>query len=414
MQAADWERDLLKLLNEIRWPQDYSPRQARLILQAHDQVRDTNRLLQELEQRLEDISRDSAAFSTRVHQLASMFGVDAPASPLSTLVDRIQGLLDQAKAIDVEQQSLHARLKAFSTSRDEKLDELRRLHAGMTALCQEADCPSLDALPDAIERSRRRANLQQQLEQTQIELQTLAQPIPWQTFCQPLEHRSATDIQESIDRLIEERDRIAVDRSPADQELGSLRSQLSTHRGSDQAAEVNQELDENETRQASLAARYARLKMSETVLRYSIDRYRRDHEGPLLRRASELFRDLTGGSFEQIRAELTDKQQPILHGIRKGSTTPVQVSQMSAGTADQLYLALRLASLLEHVAHHPPMPLIIDDLLVMFDEQRASAALKVLGEVARHTQVVFLTHHEHLRELALESVAPDQLYVHSL
>lgn len=80
---------------------------------------------------------------------------------------------------------------------------------------------------------------------------------------------------------------------------------------------------------------------------------------------------------------------------------------MSDGTADQLYLALRLAAIYEYIEHSPPMPMIADDLLVNFDNERATAGLKVLAELARHTQVVFFTHHRHLLEIAQSTLGED-------
>ena len=48
------------------------------------------------------------------------------------------------------------------------------------------------------------------------------------------------------------------------------------------------------------------------------------------------------------------------------------------------------------------MPLVADDLFINFDDQRTAAGLKVLGELSRRMQVVFLTHHAHLVPLARE------------
>jgi uncharacterized protein YhaN len=87
---------------------------------------------------------------------------------------------------------------------------------------------------------------------------------------------------------------------------------------------------------------------------------------------------------------------------------------MSDGTADQLYLALRIASLEDWLAHHPPVPFVLDDILINFDDQRAIAALKVLAELSNKTQVIFFTHHQHLVKLA-ESTLPDSVcFTHSL
>jgi uncharacterized protein YhaN len=73
---------------------------------------------------------------------------------------------------------------------------------------------------------------------------------------------------------------------------------------------------------------------------------------------------------------------------------------MSEGTADQLYLALRLAAVEEYLDRAHALSFVADDLFVNFDDSRASAGFQVLAELSRKTQVLFFTHHQHLVEIA--------------
>jgi uncharacterized protein YhaN len=92
----------------------------------------------------------------------------------------------------------------------------------------------------------------------------------------------------------------------------------------------------------------------------------------------------------------------------------VPVSRLSDGARDQLYLALRLASLRRYLEQHPALPLVLDDLLVHFDDERAAAALACLGELAKSVQVLFFTHHRRLIELARATLPASLLRVHEL
>jgi len=88
-----------------------------------------------------------------------------------------------------------------------------------------------------------------------------------------------------------------------------------------------------------------------------------------------------------------------LVGVRPGGST-LSVDAMSEGARDQLYLALRLGTLDHWFEEHEPIPFIVDDVLLTFDDARATAALKVLAAMSERNQVLFFTHHEHLVELA--------------
>jgi uncharacterized protein YhaN len=163
---------------------------------------------------------------------------------------------------------------------------------------------------------------------------------------------------------------------------------------------------------------YVRLRLASAVLQRTIDRFRHSSQGPVLERAGELFSELTLGSFSGLQAEYAEDGHAILVGVRpsdqSNAQTNVPVEGMSAGTCDQLYLALRLALLESHLQDHQPMPLIVDDILIQFDDDRSLAALKVLNRLAQRTQVIFFTHHLRLVELARMHLKSPKPKIHML
>lgn len=70
----------------------------------------------------------------------------------------------------------------------------------------------------------------------------------------------------------------------------------------------------------------------------------------------------------------------------------VRVSGLSTGTADQLYLALRVASVDDYLDRANALPFVADDLFINFDDARAAAGFEVLCQLSRKTQVLFFTH----------------------
>ena len=142
------------------------------------------------------------------------------------------------------------------------------------------------------------------------------------------------------------------------------------------------------------------LKRAQAItLRWAIERYRQERQDPLLLRASALFRRLTLGRFTELRID-HDAAAPRLLGVRNGGRQAIDVEAMSDGTADQLFLALRLAAAEQSVAAGVRLPFLADDLFINFDDDRARAGFEVLSDLAQTTQVLFFTHHAHLREIA--------------
>jgi uncharacterized protein YhaN len=77
-------------------------------------------------------------------------------------------------------------------------------------------------------------------------------------------------------------------------------------------------------------------------------------------------------------------------------------------------LSLRLASIERYLEKNSPLPLILDDILINFDDERSRATLSILGELCQKTQILFLTHHPHLVELAQTTLPNESLVMHQL
>ena len=101
-----------------------------------------------------------------------------------------------------------------------------------------------------------------------------------------------------------------------------------------------------------------------------------------------------------------DRQPMALSAIR-ASGEHVEIAGMSEGTRDQLYLALRLAALEEHGEKASALPFVADDLFINFDDGRARAGLRVLAHIAKRTQVIFLSHHDHLVDIVRDVFGPE-------
>jgi uncharacterized protein YhaN len=113
---------------------------------------------------------------------------------------------------------------------------------------------------------------------------------------------------------------------------------------------------------------------------------------------------LTCGSFQSLQLNFDDDDRVELTGIRQDGER-VSVAGMSDGAVDQLYLALRVAAVEDYLDHAEPMPFIADDLFINFDDKRAAAGFRVLSELAKKTQVLFFTHHQHLVDVARQTLA---------
>ncbi|MDR3045815.1 MAG: AAA family ATPase [Desulfovibrio sp.] len=130
------------------------------------------------------------------------------------------------------------------------------------------------------------------------------------------------------------------------------------------------------------SARQMALEWSRNALaRHLIDtarrRFERERQPHVIREAAAIFRTITGGRWQSIAASLED-------GVPRAVPAdgePVPHEHLSRGTREQLYLALRLGYVRTHALHAEPLPLIMDDILVNFDPERAARTAAALAEL---------------------------------
>jgi uncharacterized protein YhaN len=284
----------------------------------------------------------------------------------------------------------------------------------MQALCREAGCDDARLLPEIEKSAARRLALLREWEDLEHQLRRISAGATVETFIGEAAAMDADALTPQMEQLTEDISALESERSEVDQAIGTARAELRRMDGRAEAAAHAEEAEHLLAALESDVERYARLKIASAVLARTIERYREKHQGPLIQRASRLFARMTREAFSGLRAEYDESGNPVLMGIRSTGGDLVGVTGMSDGTADQLYLALRLASLERYFDTSEPLPFVVDDILLRYDDERAAATLGVLGELAHKTQVIFFTHHQHLVDLAQQTLEASTLAVYHL
>ena len=124
--------------------------------------------------------------------------------------------------------------------------------------------------------------------------------------------------------------------------------------------------------------------------------YERNRQPETLREASGYLARLTGGRYVRVWTPLGEETLRVDDAA--GHALPIEV--LSRGTREQLFLSLRMALVGSYARRGATMPLVLDDVLVNFDTDRAQAAGEALRDFAAagHQLLVF-TCHEHLASL---------------
>lgn len=364
--------------------------------------------------RIAEIDADDATFRQEARALAVAAGREPEREDGAAVIQALYAALKPQRAIRQDRDRLRQLRDAERTRRGEAEAALARVSAEWRQLCVEAGVASPEELPEAERRSMERRRLELALEEVEQRLAALSAGEGVDSLLEMVNTVEADTLASSVAELEAHIEHLDAERLQKQEAIGNLKSRLGQMNGSGAAAAKEEEVQELLAGIADDAEQYARLRVAAYVLRMAIERYREANQEPLLARAGEIFQSLTLGSFSGLRADVDDRDQHVLQGVRPGGGALVTVGGMSEGTADQLYLALRIACLERHLDRNEALPFILDDVLVNFDDGRAAAALDVLADVSKRTQVIYFTHHVHLAELARERVAGDRLFVQEL
>ena len=408
-RQSQWD-DQLKALS---LKSDTTPEHGLALLSARVELLHTHEIWGRDRARMTTIDAALQERMATINQLAQALNIEAP-SPETRLAALIQAAND-ARKTNILHESLAGRLhdaqvavRQAHRAADQAADALGEIYK----LACTTDRSGLESSLAACEQ---RQQLRQQVAGFRRSLHGLARGEALEPFINRVlasEPASLPTLQAEVSIAFEQKER---DRRSAESDLVELQQQKSALEKADGgAAEISQQLALQTSAIQADAARYTRLSLALSLLKSQVEAFRRHHQGPMLDRASSIFSQLTDGAFLGLTSEWqAEDSPPKLVGVRKDSQS-VPPEGMSEGTQDQLYLSLRLAALELYLESHEPMPLILDDLLITYDDARAAALLRQLTSTARLTQVIVFTHHRHLRELCEETLGKGQFCWRSL
>ncbi|WP_461208952.1 AAA family ATPase [Desulfocurvus sp. DL9XJH121] len=366
-----------------------------------------------LDHRRAGIEENFAAYAQAVAQAVERLAPDLAGAEPEAAVNGLHERLLQAREDAREHRRLEAEAERLAAAVESAESRAAGFADVLVRLCSEAGCPGAEGLAGAERRGRERAALEAELAQARDDVARQTAGEDMAAFSAEARDLDSDQAAADMARLDAELTELSRRRDALNQDLGAARRDVQALDGSSRAAELAQRAQGTAADIQDGLDRYVRLKLAEQVVVREVERYRKANQGPVLTLGGEIFAGLTLGSFAGLEADFDAQGDPVIKGLRP-SGERLEVGAMSEGTRDQLYLALRLAGLHRRLEASPPMPFVVDDILVNFDDGRARAALSALADLARRTQVVFFTHHDHLADLAAQAVPADVLRTLSL
>lgn len=407
---ASWDEAMIPLGVESKT----LPAEATDFLETLQECFDKMKEADDFRKRIDGIDRDSSGFEEAVFKLMAELDPELAGLDAAQAVSHLKARLARACQDQTVLKGYAEEKDALDKTLTEAKAYLGTFEEEMGALRQLAGCEKEEELNEAERRSSDLCRLRSRLEEVESVLVQIAEGISLADLEDQAKGADPDELPGRIDALVNEIEgEIDPEIRQHSETIGREKNELGRMDGGDKAAELAEASQQALTKIRRLTERYIRLKLATKILREEIERYRAENQDPVLKLATRYFNELTLGSFCGLRTDTDDHEQPVLIGVRPDGSW-LQVAGMSSGTRDQLYLALRLATLEWRLHSSEPMPFIVDDILINFDDQRSKATLKALSGLAEKTQVILFTHHSQIFEAAQAMEVGDRVFTHRL
>ena len=397
LRRADWQTRWQDVAARLSLPGNALAAEARMRLDQFARLATGLDELRQLDMAADAQGAAIATFAASVATIVQQVGEACSERTPDIIVERLYEALAVARAAQARGQRLASDIERERRACVEADRNAQKSGAVLKELQALAGAADVAQLPLIEERSARRRVLEARLADIDTQLvRHNARAVD--AVLSEAAAQTVDSVENELATVVAGLDALEHEVDSAQEAVFASRRVFDAIDGGPAAAEAQQTLRSLAARITGEARSYARLRLAHAVLGRVVQSYRERHQGPLLARAAEIFRRITLASYADLTVDYEDERQVLL-GVRPDDQR-VPVAGMSQGSRDQLFLSLRLAAIEQHIASRGPLPVIVDDLLVQFDDDRALATLEVLAELATRTQVLFFTHHQHLVGLA--------------
>jgi uncharacterized protein YhaN len=390
------------------------PAAAKEVLQLIDEVHTKSDEMAGLQYRIDAMKRDESDYVEAVRGLALSAGRhDLVEADALIVIGELQKLARAAQDNEAKAASISENLAREKRKHEEAERVIARQEATLEELRKEAQAPTVSSLPEVIRSSKAYLELKGKISEHRAALADSCGNIGLDVFIAQVQSANLDilpaelhQIRDELNTLEDSKAKYVSERDSIDREFQLREAATALSQAACQKFSAAARID-------ALTAEYLELQIGATLLTKAIALYREKNQDPLLKLAGDYFSTLTCGAFSALVID-DEGDQRCLRGVRSSNGAHLDLDAMSDGTRDQLFLALRLAYIETQCDKGMPCPVILDDVLMAFDDARTAAALRALRDLSRKTQVLVFTHHAHQAAIVEQTLAPSDFQLHVL
>ena len=383
-------------------PADMSPEAFREMVESVRRLREGLRDLEQRRSRVRGMRQRVESIEAQARETWDACNRDFPAlDDLPNAVVALAGELREssenaarAEALDRQIAQLRTRLKRTEDSRAE-------VEGQIAALMEQAGAKSEEEFRHKGELGAQRQGLQQSIGEGETDIELIAGVgEDRRQFETELAQINPADTGPEIAEARQSIEAVRKQAATVNQELGGLRAEIERLAESANIAQLTQDQERLRAQLREQIEEYGALAAALHLIGEARGKYERERQPAVIQEASRCMDKITRGAYQRVLSPLGEEELSLEAADGRFKA----IEELSRGTQQQLYLAMRLAYV---TVHHQspgaePLPLIMDEVLVNFDPDRARQTAELILEVAQDNQIFMFTCHPETTELFRE------------
>lgn len=375
----------LHFANEWGVPSEVAEPHLLTVFEALDQLKKLSRKFEQAMEQLQAVTNKVIEIDERIVRLAKECGFHS-----ETSIYQIAAQLKRLREHELEKQIAYKEKQVKHSELEDELKQLiaekQRLKKKEATLFEEANVNNLEQFYAIGEKAMRRKQLANQLADIErvIDVATIEKA---RSIFVGLSASGEQELQRCFTQL--EEVRIQIEETQT--RLAEVKHEICLLEEGGTYAEILHRFKQKQVAFNEEGKKWARYAIAKSLLTQTMNKYKQEKLPKVLVKAGDYLAKLTDGEYSSI---LLSEDKGFM--IERNDYVTFQPKELSQATAEQVYVALRLALAITLGKESHRYPIIIDDSFVNFDEKRINQTIHLLHEIATQHQVLFFTCHQHI------------------
>lgn len=391
LENKQWKKFLL--INDL--PIYIKSSQISDIITTSESVKQNDLKSKELVRELQGLSSFIKEFEAKIEPISALLGKE---------LNEVQELLSELKSAEelyIKRKNLEVECEEQKNDLKATLDKIEQAEGRLNDYYASFGVDHENEFYEKVKQSQEKEEAQNLVAQGNKQIAIISGVNEVKNTIDALEKLTKSEIDSQLIILDQEIKELSQKQSAESEELGGLRERISSLLDVDEMFDLQNKREALKSKLASEYQEWVISKVILAILNKEKQEYEKEKQPSVIKYSSSIFSQLTAGEYERISISLTDDDVKI-HTV-EGKIR--DIDSLSRGTKEQLLLALRMGFIQAYEDKNEPLPIVLDDVMVNFDNYRSASFANILSDFTKDRQALVFTCHKHVRDLFTEQGA---------